>query len=84
MRVRSDRLPQIKRIAEAIGEKARDQAAAPGGELAQVECVRLAGQAAVPGQEPGEGESFGISKGELPGPVTPCHKRGSAEARQAR
>ena len=30
-----------------------------------VECVRLAGQAPVPGQEPGDGEPFGISEGGL-------------------
>jgi hypothetical protein len=35
---------------------------APGGELAQVQCVRLPGQAAVPGEEPGQGETFGIGE----------------------
>jgi hypothetical protein len=41
------------------------QRAAPGGELAQVQGVGLAGQAAVPGQVPGEGEPFGIGEGGL-------------------
>ena len=38
---------------------------APGGELAQVQRVRLAGQAAVPGQEAGEGDSLGVSERRL-------------------
>ena len=38
---------------------------APAGELAQVECVGLAGQAAVPSQEPGEREPLGIGEGRL-------------------
>jgi hypothetical protein len=33
---------------------------APGGELAQVQRVGFPGQAAVSGQEPGEGEPFGV------------------------
>ena len=49
----------------ADGEQGQGAAAAPGGELAQVECVRLAGQAAVSGQVPGEGEPFGIGEGGL-------------------
>ena len=40
---------------------------APAGELAQVEGVGLAGQAAVPGQEPGEREPLGISEHRLDG-----------------
>jgi hypothetical protein len=36
-----------------------------GGELAQVECVGLAGQAAVHSQEPCECEPFGVSEGGL-------------------
>jgi len=35
---------------------------APAGELAQVQCVGLAGQPAVPGQVAGEGEPFGSVK----------------------
>jgi hypothetical protein len=47
------------------GEQGQGAGAAPGGELAQVECVGLAGQASVSRQEPGEGEPFGISEGGL-------------------
>jgi hypothetical protein len=39
--------------------------AAPAGGLAQVQGVSLAGQAALPGQEPSEGESFGVGEGRL-------------------
>jgi hypothetical protein len=47
---------------------------APGGELAQVQRVGLAGQAAVPGQEPGEREPLaagedGLDRGEGSGRV---------------
>ena len=52
-------------VGAADGEQRQGTGAAPGGELAQVECVRLAGQAAVPGQEPGKGEPFGIGEGGL-------------------
>jgi hypothetical protein len=52
-------------VGAADGEQGQGVGAAPGGELAQVECVRLAGQAAVPGQEPGEGEPFGVGEGGL-------------------
>jgi hypothetical protein len=38
---------------------------APAGELAQVEGVGVAGQAAVPGQEPGEREPLGTGEGRL-------------------
>jgi hypothetical protein len=38
---------------------------APARELAQVQGVRLSGKAAVPGQEPGEGEPFGFGEGGL-------------------
>ena len=47
------------------GEQGHGSGAAPGRELAQVECVCLAGQAAVSGQVPGEGEPFGVSEGGL-------------------
>ena len=46
-------------VGAADGEQGQGTGAAPGGELAQVESVRLAGQAAVAGQEPG-GASRGI------------------------
>ena len=48
-------------------EKRRSDASGcpSGGELAQVQCVGLAGQAAVPGQEPGEGKPFGVGEGGL-------------------
>ena len=41
-------------VGAADGEQWQRPGAAPGGELAQVEWVGLAGQAAVAGQEPGE------------------------------
>jgi hypothetical protein len=68
-------------VGAADGEQGKRPGAAPAGELAQVQRVRLAGQAAESGQEPGEGEPFRISEG---GPVTLCHKRASARARRAR
>jgi hypothetical protein len=46
-------------VGAADGEQGQGAGPAPGGELAQVECVGLAGQAAVSGQVPGEGEPFG-------------------------
>ena len=49
-------------VGAADGEPVEGAGAAPGGELAQVQYVRLPGQAAVPGQEPGEGEPFGSVK----------------------
>jgi len=52
-------------VGTADGEQGQGAGAAPGGELAQVVCVRLVGQAPVPGQEPGEGEPFGIGEGGL-------------------
>ena len=47
-------------VAVADGDNVQGAAAAPGGELAQVQEICLAGQAAVPGQIPGEGEPFGV------------------------
>jgi len=52
-------------VGAAGGEQVQEAGAVPGGELAQVECVGLAGQAAVAGQVPGEGEPFGIGEGGL-------------------
>jgi len=49
----------------ADGEQVQGAGAAPGGELAQVQRVRVAGQAAVPGQEPGEREPFGVGEDGL-------------------
>jgi hypothetical protein len=40
-------------VGSACGKQAQVVAVAPGGELAQVQGVGLAGQAGVPGQEPG-------------------------------
>jgi hypothetical protein len=54
-------------VGAADGEQGQGAGAAPGGELAQVECVRFAGQAAVSGQVPGEGEPFRIGEGGRPG-----------------
>ena len=39
-------------VSAADGEQVQGAGAAPGSELAQVQCVSLAGQAAVPGQSP--------------------------------
>ena len=52
-------------VGAADSEQGQGAGAAPGSELAQVECVRLAGQAAVSGQVPGEGEPFGAGEGGL-------------------
>jgi hypothetical protein len=52
-------------VGAADGEQRQGTGAAPGSELAQVECVRFAGQAAITGQVPGEGEPFGIGEGGL-------------------
>ena len=52
-------------VGSADGEQGQGAGAAPGGELAQVQRVRFACQPAVPGQEPGEGEPFGIGEGGL-------------------
>ena len=49
----------------ADGGQAQAAGAAPAGELAQVQGVGLAGQAAVSGQVPGEGEPFGVGEGGL-------------------
>ena len=50
-------------VGAADGEQRQGAGAALGGELAQVQRVGLAGQPAVPGQEPGEGEPFRIGEG---------------------
>src|SRR2546430_14745916 len=49
------------------GESGQRAATAPARELAQVQGVRLSDKAAVPGQEPGEGEPFGFGEGLEPG-----------------
>jgi hypothetical protein len=54
-------------VGAADGEQRQAPGAAPGGELAQVQGVGLAGQAAVAGQEPGEREPLGISERGLDG-----------------
>src|SRR6266571_1150969 len=54
-------------IGAADGEQVQGAGAAPGRELAQVQGVGLAGQAAVSGQEPRERKSFGIGEGGLDG-----------------
>jgi hypothetical protein len=63
------RVFQIPGEAFDVGAPDREQrqgaGAAPAGELAQVERVGLAGQAAVRGQEPGEREPFRIGEGRL-------------------
>ena len=63
-------------VGAADGEQVQGAGAAPAGELAQVQCVRLACQAAESGQEPGEGEPLGIGEGGKAGPVpVPAVKR---------
>jgi hypothetical protein len=52
-------------VGAAHREQRQGTAATPSGELAQVQGVGLAGQAAVPGQVAGEGESFGVGEGGL-------------------
>jgi hypothetical protein len=52
-------------VGAADGEQMKGAAAAPDGELTQVQRVRLASQAPVAGQEPGEGEPFGVCEGGL-------------------
>src|SRR5437762_13004927 len=51
--------------ARRTANRTRERGPAPAGELAQVQGVRLAGQAAVSGQVPGEGEPFGVGEGGL-------------------
>jgi hypothetical protein len=52
-------------VGAADGEQVDRAGAAPGGELAQVQRVGLAGQAPVSGQEPGEGKPFGVGEDRL-------------------
>jgi hypothetical protein len=52
-------------VGTADGEQGHRAGPAPADELAQVQGVGLPGQAAVPGQEPSEGESLGIGEGRL-------------------
>jgi hypothetical protein len=52
-------------IGAADGEQRERAGAAPAGELAQVQGICLAGQAAVPGQEPREREPLGIIEHRL-------------------
>jgi len=54
-------------VGAADGEQGQGAKAAPGGELAQVQRARFARQPAVPGQEPGEGESFRLAERRLDG-----------------
>jgi hypothetical protein len=54
-------------VGAADREQRQGPCAAPAGELAQVEGVGLAGQAAVPGQEAGECEPLGVREGRLDG-----------------
>jgi hypothetical protein len=54
-------------VGAADREQGQGAGAAPGGELAQVQGAGLAGQAAVPGQEPGEREPLGLGEDRLDG-----------------
>jgi hypothetical protein len=73
-------------VGAADCEQGQRTGAAPGSELAQVQRIGLAGQAAVPGQEPGEGEPFGVGEGGLDGDEGGSGHRappGRAETREA-
>ena len=52
-------------VGAADGEQGQGAGTAPVGELAQVQGVGLAGQAAIAGQESGKGEPFGTCEGGL-------------------
>ena len=54
-------------VGAADSEQGQRAGAAPAGELSQVQCIGIAGQPTVPGQEPGEGEPFGVGEGRLDG-----------------
>src|SRR5947207_11714595 len=56
---------KLSMSARRTANKASDRGPAPTGELAQVQCVGLTRQAAVPSQEPGKRETFGIGEGGL-------------------
>ena len=63
-------------VGAADGEQRQGAGAAPAAELAQVERVGLAGQAAVPGQVPGEREPLGVGEGRLDGDESGRWNRG--------
>jgi hypothetical protein len=52
-------------IGAADNKQVQGAGAAPAGELAQVQRVGLAGQAALPGQEPSKGKTLGIGEDRL-------------------
>ena len=54
-------------VGAADREQGQGPGPAPAGELAQVQGVGLAGQAAVPGQEPGERKPLGLGEHRLDG-----------------
>jgi hypothetical protein len=54
------------------GEQVQGAGAAPGGELAQVQCVCLSCQPAESGQEAGEREPFGVAECWLQGDEGGC------------
>lgn len=56
---------ELNVVGAADREQRQGPGPAPGGELAQVQGARLAGLAAVPGQEPGEREPLGIGEHRL-------------------
>jgi hypothetical protein len=73
-------------VRAADREQGHGAGAAPGRELAQVQRVGLTGQAAVPGQEPGEGKPLGVGEGWLDGDEGGSGHRappGRAETREA-
>ena len=67
-------------VGAADREQRQGTGAAPAGELAEVEGIGLAGQAAVPGQEPGEREPLGLGKGRLDGNEGGGRGRGGHQA----
>ena len=71
-------------VGAADREQRQGPGAAPAGELAQVEGVGLAGQAAVPGQEPGEREPLGIGERRLDGGEGSGRSRGGHQGTSRR
>jgi hypothetical protein len=63
-------------VRAADREQRKRPCPAPAAELAQVEGVGLAGQAAVPGQEPGQREPLRVGEGWLDGGESSRRSRG--------
>jgi hypothetical protein len=65
-------------VGAADGEQGHRAGPAPGSELAQIQRVSLAGQAALPSQEPGNSEPLGIGAGRLDGDEGGSGHRGAS------